>query len=111
MLKVKTDSPVAYTITEIAPITHDTKAFRFSLPENTALDMLPGDHLHVHFDLDGEEITRPYTPASTPDDTGFFELIVKRYPTGIMSSYLHKRNVGESVMMSGPFPAAITRRG
>lgn len=111
MRKIKTDLPVAYTITEIAPVTHDTKAFRFGLPENAALDMLPGDHLHLHFDLDGEEITRPYTPSSTPDDTGFFELIVKRYPTGLMSSYLHKRNIGDSVMISGPFVGGHYQQG
>jgi len=102
MEKIKTETPVAYTITEISPVTHDTKAFRFALPENTSLDFIPGDHLHMHLDLGGEDVTRPYTPASTPDDVGFFELIVKRYPTGIMSGYLHRQNVGDSVMLSGP---------
>lgn len=111
MRKIKTDLPVTYNITEITPVTHDTKAFRFALPENSALDMLPGDHIHIHFNLDGEEIIRPYTPSSTPDDTGFFELIVKYYPTGIMSTYLHKRNVGDSVMISGPFVGGHYQQG
>ncbi|NLI15084.1 MAG: cytochrome-b5 reductase [candidate division Zixibacteria bacterium] len=111
MEKIKTDLPVPYTIIEIAPVTHDTKAFRFALPENASLDMMPGDHLHAHLEIDGNQISRPYTPVSTPDDIGFFELIIKRYPNGIMSRYLHTRGVGDTVKLSGPFIGGHYRPG
>ena len=87
----------------IDSITHDTNAFRFELPAGIALDFLPGDHLMMHADIGGADVTRPYTPTSTPDDRGFFELIVKRYPTGNISRYLHSCKVGDEVLLEGPY--------
>ncbi|HSC56251.1 MAG TPA: NADH-cytochrome b5 reductase, partial [Nitrospira sp.] len=44
----------------------------------------------------------PYTPSSVPGTTGYFDLTVKRYEDGVVSRYLHDRNIGDTVMMSGP---------
>ena len=103
MTKQRSYSPVEYVIKDISRVTHDTKRFIFELPLDTMLDFLPGDHLHMHYLFDGEEIERPYTPSSTPDDNGFFEMIIKRYPTGIMSGYVHGLKIGDKVRLSGPF--------
>jgi cytochrome-b5 reductase len=64
--------------------------------------MLPGDHLNVHATVNGKTVKRPYTPSSLPETTGYFELTVKRYETGTISKYLHDRQVGEAILMSGP---------
>lgn len=93
-----------YFIISRDSITPDTISLKFGLAEGEKLYFLPGDHMQVHYDYDGEQLTRPYTPVSTPDDRGFFELIIKKYPTGIVSSYLHSLEVGQSVAMSGPHP-------
>jgi len=99
---MKTGSPLEYKIIDRKSITFDTISLLFELEPEQRLSFFPGDHFHVHHNLDGEEITRPYTPTSTPDDRGFFELIVKKYPAGIVSNYLHSRKIGQSVLMSGP---------
>jgi len=104
MAEVRSSEPVAFRIAEIAPVTHDTKSFKFRLEEDAALDFLPGDHLMMHADLNGRPEYRPYTPASTPDDTGFFELIIKRYPDGLMSNYIHNKKVGDEVLLEGAIP-------
>lgn len=102
--RIKSKTPVPYELTAIHRDTHDTKTFRFALPEHATLDMLPGDHLFVHATIDGKPVKRPYTPSSMPGATGHFDLTVKRYETGVISRYLHERQVGETVLMSGPNP-------
>ena len=98
---IKTKTPTPYQITAIETDTHDTKTFRFGLPTDATLDMLPGDHLYVHATINGKTVKRPYTPSSLPGAMGHFDLTVKRYATGLVSKYLHEQKVGDTVMMSG----------
>jgi cytochrome-b5 reductase len=102
MNRIKTKLPAPYELTALHPDTHDTKTFCFALPEDATLDMLPGDHLYVHATVNGKTVRRPYTPSSVPGTTGYFDLTVKRYENGLVSTYLHDRKVGDQVLMSGP---------
>jgi cytochrome-b5 reductase len=102
IIRIKSKTPVPYEITAIHRNTHDTKTFCFALPDDATLDMLPGDHLYVHATIDGIPAKRPYTPSSMPGATGYFDLTVKRYETGVVSKYLHARGPGDRVLMSGP---------
>ncbi len=102
LTRLKTKTPSPYKLTQIETDTHDTKTFRFELPTDATLDMLPGDFLYVHATLNGKAIKRAYTPSSLPGTTGFFDLTVKRYETGTISKYLHDQQIGEMVLMSGP---------
>jgi cytochrome-b5 reductase len=100
--RIKTKTPSAYKLTHIETDTHDTKTFRFELPANATLDMLPGDFLYVHTTINGKAIKRPYTPSSLPGTTGYFDLTVKRYAAGVVSRYLHDQQIGDTALMSGP---------
>jgi cytochrome-b5 reductase len=100
--RIKTKTPSPYRITAIQVDTHDTKTFRFALPENATLDMLPGDHLFVHATVNGKTVKRPYTPSSLPGTVGDFALTVKRYEAGIVSKHIHDQKIGDTVLMSGP---------
>ncbi len=100
--RIKTKTPSPYTLLHIETDTPDTKTFRFELPADATLDMLPGDFLYVHATLNGKQIKRAYTPSSLPGITGSFDLTVKRYETGSISKYLHKQKIGDTVLMSGP---------
>lgn len=102
--RIKTKTPTPYQLTAITQDTHDTKTFCFALPDDATLDMLPGDHLYVHATIDGKTVKRPYTPSSMPGTTGYFDLTVKRYETGAISRYLHDREIGDTMLMSGPNP-------
>lgn len=103
-IRIKTTVPTPYTLRAIETDTHDTKTFRFDLPADATLDMLPGDFLYIHVTLNGKTIKRAYTPSSLPDSTGFFDLTVKRYESGLVSKYLHNQCIGDTVLMSGPNP-------
>ena len=100
--RIKTKEPTSYPLTTIHHDTHDTKTFRFSLPANATLDMLPGDYLYLHATINGRAVKRPYTPSSLPGITGYFDLTVKRYENGLVSKHLHEQKVGDTVLMSGP---------
>jgi NAD(P)H-flavin reductase len=45
---------------------------------------------------DGKFDTKPYTPTSLVDQKGSFELVVKEYPDGKVSGFMHKLKVSIS---------------
>merc|ERR1712178_637919 len=47
-------------------------------------------------------VIRPYTPTTTPDTVGYFDLIVKSYQQGMISKHFSTLKVGDSVEMKGP---------
>ena len=102
VVRIKTKTPTPYLLSELRPETHDTTTFRFVLPADATLDMLPGDYVTVHATVNGKAVKRPYTPSSLVGTTGWFELTIKRYETGLVSKDLHERKVGETVEISGP---------
>lgn len=91
-----------FEIIDKEKITHNTSQFRFEIPPGRKFDFLPGDHMRVYPDPDSPLEFRSYTPTTTPDETGFFELTIKRYPDGKVSPYMHDRKPGDKIAMSGP---------
>jgi len=91
-----------YKIVEKQPVTHDTSRFRFALPAQTEFKYLPGDHVKIYPNPQNQLEFKPYTPTTTPDTKGYFELIIKHYPGGKVSGYMKERGLGDDVGMSGP---------
>ncbi|KAJ2702546.1 NADH-cytochrome b5 reductase [Coemansia sp. IMI 203386] len=86
--------------TQLSP---NTARYRFELPSIDAILGLPiGRHISLMVKVNGKEIARSYTPTSTDNDKGFFELVVKTYPTGVVSSYLANMRVGDLIDVRGP---------
>jgi len=83
-------------------ITHNSILFRFGLSENKILGLPVGKHILLRFDKDGSPISRPYTPVTSDDDVGFFELLIKIYPNGAMGQYLKGLDIGKTVDVRGP---------
>ena len=53
-------------------------SYRFGLPHEQAVLGLPiGQHISVQAEINGKQIVRSYTPISSDDDLGFFDLLVK----------------------------------
>jgi len=42
-------------------------------------------------------IIRPYTPVTTEDTIGYFDLLIKVYPEGNMSKHIDSLKVGDSL--------------
>ena len=82
-------------------VTADTSIYEFGLPAGQSLDLpvcacillrAPG------CGADGADVVRPYTPISDSATTGKFELLVKRYPEGAASQYLHGLTPGATTV-------------
>ncbi|UKZ75583.1 hypothetical protein TrVFT333_003271 [Trichoderma virens FT-333] len=76
----------------------------FTLPSSHPILGLPtGQHVAITAVIDGEAVTRSYTPTSNNADKGILELLIKAYPDGKMTNgYLANLNIGDEVHFRGP---------
>ena len=59
-------------------VSHDTRRFRFALQSpNHILGLPVGKHMWLSAKIDDKLVLRAYTPVSSDDDVGFFDLVVK----------------------------------
>lgn len=101
-------------------LTHDTRRFRFALPTNEhRLGISLGHHIVLTARINGELIVRPYTPTSTIDEKGYFDLVIKVYKAnenpsypngGKMSQYLDAMNIGDKIDVRGPTGRLVYKR-
>ena len=52
--------------------------------------------------IDDKPISRAYTPTSSDDDVGHFDLVVKVYAQGNMSKHLDNMKIGDTIPVQGP---------
>jgi cytochrome-b5 reductase len=84
------------------------KLFRFELPSDKSLELPVGKHISIVAKLKNsegelEEVKRSYTPTSSNDDKGFFDLVIKIYPKGKMTQFLDHLKVNEDeIEVLGP---------
>lgn len=90
-----------YELLSVTKVNHDTSIFRFQIPNKARLNMGLGKHLSLGLTVDNKMIKRDYTPIT--DEPGYFELLVKKYPEGPVSSHLHNIKVGDGVFLRGLF--------
>uniref|UniRef100_A0A0N5A2U2 NADH-cytochrome b5 reductase n=1 Tax=Parastrongyloides trichosuri TaxID=131310 RepID=A0A0N5A2U2_PARTI len=95
-------------------IAHNVKRMRIVLPEKEMISGLePGQHISIQARLEGIEQSlrvRFYTPVTDLKQPGFIDIIYKEYPInennknlGAFSRYLSSKDVGDSVIVSGPY--------
>jgi cytochrome-b5 reductase len=54
-----------------------------------------------------KEIVRSYTPISGDHQPGFFDLLIKSYPTGNISKHMASLVVGQTIKVRGPKGAMV----
>lgn len=60
---------------EVSP---NTAIYRFRLPSDNGILGLPiGQHISLQAEINGKNVMRSYTPVSSDDDRGFFDLMIK----------------------------------
>lgn len=88
-------------------------SYRFALPSPNAILGLPiGQHISIGAELaqpDGstKEIVRSYTPISGDHQPGYFDLLIKSYPTGNISKHMASMKVGQPLRVKGPKGAFV----
>jgi cytochrome-b5 reductase len=97
------DIKYQFTLAHKENVSHDTRRFRFQLPSSKHVLGLPvGQHIYLTAHINGELVKRPYTPTTSDDNQGYFDLVVKIYPQGKMTQYLDKLSLGHAMDVSGP---------
>ena len=85
---------------KVDQISDDTKVFTFATSDTSKPLNLPTCACLLAQggkDSDGNPFVRPYTPVSTNDVAGEFELKVKIYPDGNLSQHMSSMKVGDTL--------------
>ncbi|KAG7450330.1 uncharacterized protein BT62DRAFT_927645 [Guyanagaster necrorhizus] len=86
--------------TQVSP---NTAVYRFSLPHpNDILGLPIGQHISISAEINGKDIMRSYTPISSDDDRGHFELLIKSYEKGNISRHFSTLRIGDTIRVKGP---------
>ena len=91
-------------------------SYRFALQSPTHILGLPiGQHMSVAATLtvDGKpkEIMRSYTPISSDENPGYFDLLIKSYPQGNISKHMSTLQIGDTMKVKGPKGAMVYAPG
>lgn len=93
----------SFKLMERKDVSDNTAVYRFRLPSDQSILGLPiGQHISLQANIDGKNVQRSYTPVSSDDDKGFFDLMIKTYPNGNISKYISTLKVGEKMQVKGP---------
>lgn len=57
--------------------------------------------------MDGETVMRSYTPISSDENSGYFDLLIKSYPTGRISKHVSQLKIGQTLEIRGPKGAMV----
>jgi len=83
--------------------THDSVSLRFRINGAQGLRGRPGQFFTFDWLLDGQKLARSYSVSSSPTQTGFLEIAVKKQTDGRVSSFLNERAaIGLTVEARGP---------
>ncbi|KAF2646442.1 ferredoxin reductase-like protein [Massarina eburnea CBS 473.64] len=99
-----------FELKEKTILSHNTAIYRFKLPNPTDILGLPiGQHISLAATIDGQpkEVVRSYTPVSSDEDRGYFDLLIKSYPTGNISKHVASLMVGQTMKVKGPKGAMV----
>ena len=58
-----------------------------------------------------KEVVRSYTPISSDENPGYFDLLIKSYPTGNISKHMATLNIGDTMKIKGPKGAMVYTPG
>ena len=103
---------IPFKLIEKEEVSHDTRRFRFALqtPEHV-LGLPVGQHMYLSARINGKLVIRPYTPVTSDDEIGYFDLVIKVYfknvhpkfpEGGQMSQHLNDMEIGDSIDIRGP---------
>ncbi|TCD63992.1 NADH-cytochrome b5 reductase [Steccherinum ochraceum] len=84
-------------------VSPNTAIYRFALPHPEDVLGLPiGQHISVSAEINGKDIMRSYTPTSSDDDVGHFDLLIKSYEQGNISKHVSLLKIGDTIRVKGP---------
>lgn len=84
-------------------VSRNSAIYRFKLNnDDEVFNIPPGHNVACCMEIDGKDEIRYYSPISNQFDTGFFDILVKSYPSGKVSKRFAMLNEGQTVKFRGP---------
>ncbi|MDP8268570.1 MAG: 2Fe-2S iron-sulfur cluster binding domain-containing protein [Candidatus Tenebribacter davisii] len=94
-------------VINIKDLTYDIKEIKFKLEEPMEISFKAGQYMQLisqSYPKVRQSVSRAYSISSNPDHTDFIELIIRRVPEGICTTWVHDHlQVGDKVNLTGPF--------
>jgi ferredoxin-NADP reductase len=89
---------------QIIDETHDVKTFRFAADPPKLFFHRPGQFVTLEVNVDGKAVRRSYTISASPSRPHLLSVTVKKFPGGLISTWLHKNlGIGDTLCVDGPF--------
>ncbi len=90
-------------VSDIFDETASTKTLRLIAVEQELPPFQAGQYIALFLEIDGILTSRPFSISSQPNQTGYYDITVKRVENGLVSNYLLDRvNRGDKLVSSGP---------
>jgi glycine betaine catabolism B len=83
----------------------DTRSLFLNLLDGRRLHFVPGQFISISLPLESGTRVRPYTIASSPEQTDAIEICFNELPGGTGVRHLFERQVGDELEFTGPFGA------
>lgn len=91
------------TVSEITSETASTKSMKLVNKDGHLPPFQAGQHINVFVETGGVRTSRPYSIASSPTQTGYYEIAVRRVEDGFVSNYLlDELKPGDQLESSAP---------
>jgi len=91
------------TISEIAQETLSAKSIKLVSEDGLLPPFQAGQYINVFVETGGVRTSRPYSIASSPTQTGYYEITVRRVEDGFVSNYLmDELKPGDKLCSSSP---------
>lgn len=95
------------TVEAIEDLTYDIKLFRFRLTDPAEIDFIAGQYVQLYtprYKRGTGDVYRAYSIASNPEDRSMIELIIRRVPNGICTTWCFDHlGVGDEIQFTGPY--------
>jgi hypothetical protein len=83
---------IELSVSDIVEETPSTKTLRLVSKDNYLPPFLAGQYLALFLEIGGIRTSRPYSISSQPNQTGFYDITVRRVENGLVSNYLQENH-------------------
>uniref|UniRef100_A0A8C5ET21 Cytochrome b5 reductase 4 n=1 Tax=Gouania willdenowi TaxID=441366 RepID=A0A8C5ET21_GOUWI len=99
-------------------VNYNTNVFRFKFPRGSVMHVPVGQHVYLKANIQDTEVVRAYTAvdqhlisaSGNSSQESDLYLMIKIYPDGIFTPYLHSLQIGDHMSVSGPDGTFSLRR-
>ena len=94
---------IELSVSDIIEETPSAKTLRLVSTDTYLPPFLAGQYIALFLEIGGVRTSRPYSISSQPNQTGFYDITVRRVENGVVSNYLlDEIKRGDTLISSGP---------